>query len=177
MSLKSFGIAVYLSHLGFPVPAAAMKTTLFNGMMTTINLPDNIEQGYSHFYSEVRRLKEIALTLHKNKKMVVILDELFKGTNVKDAADASIMITSALSKIQSSLFIVSTHNVEVAEQLSRNKSIFFSHFGYKVVNEFPSYNYKIMRGVSNDRAGLLIIKQEGILDVLNDAAGETDQSI
>ena len=167
--LKSFGIAVYLAHIGFPVPASEMKTTLFNGMITTINLPDNIALGYSHFYNEVKRVKDIASAIHKNRRMIVILDELFKGTNVKDASDACLLITSALSKIKNCLFIVSTHHVEIAEKLAPIKNIFFNHFGYSIINEAPAYTYKLMKGVSNDRAGLLIIKQEGILEILGDA--------
>ena len=167
--LKSFGIAVYLAHIGFPVPASEMKTTLFNGMVTTINLPDNIALGYSHFYNEVKRVKDIASAIHRHGKMVVILDELFKGTNVKDAADACLLITSALSKIKNCSFIVSTHHVEIAEKLAPIKNIFFNHFEYHIINEAPAYTYKLMKGVSDDRAGLLIIKQEGILEILGDA--------
>jgi len=61
--LKSIGLCIYLSHLGFPVPANAMETAVFNGLYTTINISDNINQGYSHYYSEVKRVKEIALML------------------------------------------------------------------------------------------------------------------
>jgi ABC-type multidrug transport system ATPase subunit len=167
--LKSFGIAVYLAHIGFPVPASEMKTTLFNGMVTTINLPDNISLGYSHFYNEVKRVRDIASSIRQNGNMVVILDELFKGTNVKDASEACLLITSALSKIKNCLFIVSTHHVDIAEKLAANKNIFFNHLEYHIVNEAPAYTYKLMKGVSDDRAGLLIIKQEGILEILDDA--------
>ncbi len=40
--------------------------------------------GYSHFYAEVLRVKFVASEVAAGKKnMVIILDELFKGTNVK----------------------------------------------------------------------------------------------
>jgi len=48
--LKSIGIAVYVAHIGFPVPAKQLQTTVFNGLLTTINLADNIENGLSHYY-------------------------------------------------------------------------------------------------------------------------------
>lgn len=168
--LKSFGIAVYLAHLGFPVPAAAMNTTVFHGLRTTINLSDNITLGYSHFYSEVMRIKEIAYSIRKNQKMIVVLDELFKGTNVKDAAEVSLMVTKALSKVPQSLFIVSTHHVEISEKLKDLPNICFKHFAYQVENDMPAYTYKILDGVSNDRAGLLILKKEGIMELLSLAA-------
>ena len=47
--MKSFGIAVYMAHMGFPVAAREMRFTVQDGMYTSINVPDNINMGYSHF--------------------------------------------------------------------------------------------------------------------------------
>lgn len=45
--MKSFGIAVYVAHMGFPVAATSMKFRIQDGMYTSINVPDNINLGYS----------------------------------------------------------------------------------------------------------------------------------
>ncbi len=68
--------------------------------------------GYSHFYAEVVRVKKIATEVASGKKLVVMFDELFKGTNVKDAYDATVAVTEAFSKIHKCSFIVSTHIME-----------------------------------------------------------------
>jgi DNA mismatch repair protein MutS len=47
--LKTIGLMIYLSHIGFPVPAKKLKTSIFDGLLTTINLTDNLNLGYSHF--------------------------------------------------------------------------------------------------------------------------------
>jgi len=65
--LKSLGLTIYLSHLGFPVPAEEMKLSVLNGLVTTINLPDNINDGLSHYYTEVKRVKEVAEILLRTK--------------------------------------------------------------------------------------------------------------
>jgi ABC-type multidrug transport system ATPase subunit len=166
--LKAFGLSVYLSHIGFPVPAAFMETTLFNGLITTINLSDNISQGYSHFYNEVRRVKDVALKIKEKKKIVVLFDELFRGTNVKDASDASLQVIDALSKVRNSLFLISTHIVEIAGDLQHNKNIFFNCFESTMEGGVPWYNYKIREGISNERVGMLIIKNEGIIEILGE---------
>jgi DNA mismatch repair protein MutS len=62
--LKTMVLMVYLSHLGFPVPAKKLKTTVFDGLFTTINLADNLNLGYSHFYSEVKRVKDIVAKIN-----------------------------------------------------------------------------------------------------------------
>lgn len=65
--LKSVGLSIFISHLGFPVPAEKMSTSIYDGIMTAINISDSMSQGYSHFYSEVRRVKEVALKLKRGK--------------------------------------------------------------------------------------------------------------
>ncbi len=63
---------IYLSHIGFPVPAKRFKTTVFDGLFTTINLTDNLNLGYSHFYSEVKRVKDIAVKISSKKNLFII---------------------------------------------------------------------------------------------------------
>ncbi|MEN8119533.1 MAG: ATP-binding cassette domain-containing protein [Bacteroidota bacterium] len=172
--LKSFGLAVYLAHVGFPVPAKKMETTIFNGLITTINLSDNIFQGYSHFYSEVKRVKEAAAIIKEKNKVIVIFDELFRGTNVKDASDASLMITSALSKIQNSIFLISTHIVEITEDLKKHDNIFYKYFEFKLEEESPIYSYKLKTGISKERVGMQIVKNEKIVELLEQAQNDLD---
>lgn len=165
--LKSIGLSVYLSHLGFPVTASEMQTSIYNGIITTINLNDDLNKGYSHFYSEVRRVKETALMLKEKKKLLVIFDELFRGTNVKDAYDGSLMIIESFAKIPDSTFFISTHITEIAEKLSERQNIQFKYFDSKLINNIPVYEYKLGNGVSHERLGMYILRNEKIIDILD----------
>lgn len=166
--LKSFGLAVYLAHVGFPVPARSFQTTIFNGLMMTVNLADSISQGYSHFYAEVRRVKEVVAKIGEKKRIVVIFDELFRGTNVKDASDASLQVIDALADVDGSLFLVSTHIVEIAAGLQDNPNIGFVCFPATMEGGIPWYSYKLKEGVSEERAGMMILRSEGVLDMLEE---------
>lgn len=174
--LKTMGLMIYLSHIGFPVPAKHLTTTVFGGLFTTINLTDNLNLGYSHFYSEVRRVKDIAVMINSKKNLVIIFDELFRGTNVKDAYDASLMIISALAKIRDNLFFVSTHILEVAESIDNKDSIMFRCFESDLIDQQPSYDYKIKDGISSERIGLLIIKNERIPEILDEIVRKQSHS-
>jgi DNA mismatch repair protein MutS len=165
--LKSMGLAIYISHLGFPVPASKMKTSLYNGIVTTINLSDNINKGHSHFYSEVKRVKETALKLKEKNTLFVIFDELFRGTNVKDAFDASLLIIEAFAKINKSTFCISTHITEVAEKLEKVPNIKFKYFDSKLIDNKPVFEYKLQDGVSHERLGMYIVRNENIVEILN----------
>lgn len=168
--LKAFGICVYLAHLGFPVPAVHMKTSIFNGLLTAINLEDNISKGYSHYYSEVKRVKDAALLIKQKTRIVAVFDELFKGTNVKEAYEASLMITKAFAEISSSVFLVSTHMTEIVEKLRKHNSVFFSCFESKLESGTPKYSYRIKSGISEDRMGIPILVNEGIMEILKQAS-------
>ena len=168
--LKSLGVAMYISHLGFPVPAEKMSTTIYNGIITTINLSDSMNRGYSHFYSEVRRVKEVAMNLKEKNRLLVIFDELFRGTNVKDAFDASLLIIESFAKINKSTFFVSTHITEVAEKLTEFTNIDFKYFDSELVDDLPVYKYELKDGVSHERLGMHILKNEKIIEILNSIA-------
>lgn len=174
--LKSVGVAIYLSHLGFPVPANKMETTIYNGLITTINLSDNMNRGYSHFYSEVKRVKEAALKIKEKGKMLVIFDELFRGTNVKDAFDASLLIIRSFSRIKDCSFYISTHITEIAKEIEHIGSVQFRYLESELVDEKPIYSYRLLNGVSHERLGMLILKNEKIIDILNSIPETNDLS-
>ena len=167
--LKAFGVAVYLAHTGFPVAAASMRTSVFNGLFSTINMADNLIRGYSHFYSEVLRVKNVAEEINRTKNTVVIFDELFRGTNVKDAYDASLAIISAFARVRGSVFLVSTHIIEVADQLRKLKNIRFGYFHTVIDGKTPVYSYRLCDGVTEERLGMLIIENERIIEIINAA--------
>jgi hypothetical protein len=164
--LKAFGLSVYLAHLGFPVAAKKMKTSIFDGLFTTINLSDNINHGLSHFYSEVKRVKEVATEIKNDKNLVVIFDELFRGTNVKDASAASSLIISAIAQQPGSVYIISSHIMEIAPELATHKNIFFKCLDVRLVDNEPVYTYKLVDGVSKDSLGLHIVIKEQIIELL-----------
>jgi len=45
--LKALGLLIYFAHVGFPIPARGMTTRTFNGLITSLNLSDNINCGGS----------------------------------------------------------------------------------------------------------------------------------
>ena len=173
--LKTMGLMIYLSHVGFPVPAKALRTSIFNGLYTTINLSDNMNLGYSHFYSEVKRVKDLALKIKPASRFLIIFDELFRGTNVKDAYDASLLIISALAKIRNNIFFISTHILEIAEAIENHGTIMFRCFGSELINQQPIYDFKLKVGISEERIGLLIIKNEGIPQILEKIVGNQEK--
>lgn len=165
--MKSLSIAMFLAHMGFPVAAKRMEFAVLDGIYTTINLPDNLGMGASHFYAEVLRVKKMANELGQGKNLLIVFDELFRGTNVKDAYEATIAITRAFAGKRNSLFVISTHIIEAGDILKAQcDNVRFIYLPTRMNGNNPVYTYTLESGITDDRHGMVIINNEGILDIL-----------
>lgn len=164
--IKSVGASVFLAHIGMGVPARQMKLTFFDGMLSNINVVDNIARGESYFYNEVQRIKATINKISDGKKWLILIDELFKGTNVQDAMKCSSAVIEGLLKMKNSLFILSTHLYEIGEDLKKHSNINFKYFETSVADGQLLFSYHLKEGISNDRLGYLILKKEGVVDML-----------
>lgn len=164
--IKAVGSAVFLAHLGMGVPAEAMKLTVFDGLLSNINVVDNIVKGESYFFNEVQRIKNTILKINDGRKWLVLIDELFKGTNVQDAMKCSSTVVKGLIKITSSLFILSTHLYEIGDELKAYPNISFKYFETSVLEDQLKFSYQLKEGISNDRIGYVILKREKVVEML-----------
>ncbi len=164
--IKAVGAAVFLAHIGMGVPAKSMNLSVFDGLLSNINVVDNVFKGESFFYNEVQRIKNTIIKINDGRKWLILVDELFKGTNIKDALKCSTVVIEGLIKIKSTLFILSTHLYEIGEELKKYNNIDFKYFETDVSNGQLVFNYNLKDGISNDRIGYLILQREGVVDML-----------
>ena len=165
--IKAVGTSVFLAHIGMGVPAFSMELSLFEGLLSNINVQDNIVKGESFFYNEVQRIKNTILKISDGRKWLILIDELFKGTNVQDAMKCSTVVVEGLIKIKHSLFILSTHLYEIGEDLKKHPNIDFKYFETSVSNKNLHFSYQLKDGISNDRLGYLILEREGVIELLD----------
>ena len=166
--IKACGTAVYLAHTGMGVPAQNMRLSFFDGILSNINVIDNIAKGESYFFNEVQRIKATLQKVSDGKKWLILIDELFKGTNVQDAMKCSSAVIEGLLKIKNSIFILSTHLYEIGDDLKKHPNIAFNYFETAVEDDQLSFSYQLKEGISNDRLGYLILKKEGVVKMLED---------
>lgn len=161
--IKTIGMIIHLAHLGFPVPASRFRTKVFNGLETQINIPDDIQKGYSHFYNEVLRLKKGLDFVNSGNNLVLIMDEPFRGTNMKDAKEATVAVLDLLKHKPGSLFFFSTHITEAIQDVENSTHLIYRCFPMILQGDQPEFCYEIKEGVANDRSGLFILKELGLL--------------
>jgi DNA mismatch repair protein MutS len=164
--IKAVGCAVYLAHVGMGVPAQSMELSVFDGLLSNIQVQDNIVKGESYFFNEVQRIKNTVLKITDGRKWLVLIDELFKGTNIQDAMHCSSAVIKGLLKIKNSLFILSTHLYEIGDELKVYPNISFRYFETTATEEQLQFSYQLKEGISNDRFGYLILKREKVVEML-----------
>ena len=164
--IKTIGIVLYLAHIGIGVPAKKLELTLFDGLITNLTIADNIMKGESYFFNEVQRIKNTIEKIIDGKKYFVLIDELFKGTNIQDAMKCSTAVIEGLQNLRNSLFIISTHLYEISDGLKGFSNIQFSYFETAVQEKELIFHYQLKEGVSQDRLGYLILEREGVVDLL-----------
>lgn len=164
--IKAVGAAVYLSHLGMGVPAQKLRISLFDGICSNGQVADNIARGESYFFNEVQRIRHTIETINDGQKWLVLMDEIFKGTNVEDAMKCSLTVIEGLLGRRGSLFMLSTHLYEMAQSLQDKSGILFRYFETGIQNGELQFTYQLKEGVSNDRIGYLILTREKVVELL-----------
>lgn len=164
--MKSVGLAVYMAHLGLGVSAQSMRLCVQKRLFVNMNNEDNLVNGESYFLNEVKRVVEAAKYISQGEQCLLIFDELFKGTNVKDAMDCSQLMVEKISGHLKASVIFSSHLYELAPVISPLPTVFFRCFDVKVADGQHHFTYQLKSGVSDVRMGLLILKQSGIESLL-----------
>lgn len=164
--IKTVGILTYLAHIGMGVPAKKCKLTVLDGLITNLTTVDNVLKGESYFFNEVQRIKHTLSQVMDGKKYLILIDELFKGTNIIDAMKCSSKVIEGLQALKQSLCILSTHLYEISEALKIYPHIQFYYFETSAINNTLVFNYNLKEGVSQDRLGYLILEREGVVDLI-----------
>lgn len=165
--MRALGVCTLLAHLGLGVPAQLCELSFLGGVITNMHVEDNLLRGESYFFAEVQRMKATATQLLQPLPHLVLMDELFKGTNVHDAYECTRAVVDGLLQHENHVMVLSTHLYEVATQFRNRTEIQFAYFVTNINkdNSF-SFSYELKQGISNDRIGYRILLREGVIDLL-----------
>jgi DNA mismatch repair protein MutS len=165
--LRAIATALYFAHLGMGVPATHFTFTPMQRLFSSISLSDDLRNGISYFRAEALRAKAIAQAIADGYRVVALLDEPFKGTNVKDALDASLAILERFASKQDCLFMFSSHLIELRERLTVTDQIDCRYFEADEGGGKLQFDYLLRSGVSDQRLGMRVLQEEGVFNLLD----------
>ncbi|TVQ07516.1 MAG: hypothetical protein EA361_18155 [Bacteroidetes bacterium] len=160
--LRTLGVNIILAQAGAPVCAGKLHISLFR-IMTYLTITDSLSENTSTFYREILRLKKILESVREDNNVLLLLDELLRGTNSADKAKGSMAITRELINYKVPA-VIATHNLELAEmQKSYPQEITNYYFDIIIDdNNKMKFDYKLKTGVCNTFNASLLLKEIGI---------------
>lgn len=160
--LKSLGISLILAHVGMGVPAQKMVFVPLVHLFFQLSVQDDLRLGISSFFQEVTQVKRIIQLLKEGLQIMVIIDEIFKGTNVSDAFDCSKTVINGFAKFRNQFFVVSSHLYEIESEISANPNLLFQYFDSELKGDTLHFSHRLLPGVSRTRVGTKLLEDAGI---------------
>lgn len=160
--LRTIGINLALANAGAPVNATSFRTGLFR-LFSSININDSLDDGISHFYAEVRRLKVLLNELSKEDDLPLFyfVDEIYKGTNNRERYAGSAAFLKEVAG-KNGVGMVSSHDLELAELEKQIGQLSNWHFAESIEDGKMSFEYKIKPGPCPTTNALQIMRMEGL---------------
>lgn len=139
-----------------------ISTSLFR-VFTCLRVNDSIIEGFSFFYSEVRRLKSLLDATQTSDRLPVFffIDEIFRGTNNRERLIGSRSFIRALVGTNS-MGCVSTHDLELIHLADENENIRNYHFREHIENQQMVFDYLLKEGPCPTTNALEIMRIEGL---------------
>jgi DNA mismatch repair ATPase MutS len=152
-----------LAYSGCPVCAKSFKTgnyQLYSSMRTS----DSLKDEESYFFAEIKRLKVIVDQMKAGHKMLILLDEVLKGTNTTDKQKGSRGLIEK-SVQHNVLCFIATHDLSLGEMQEEHKGSIVNYCFESYINDLElTFDYKIMPGLAKNMNASFLMKQMGIMD-------------
>ena len=132
--MRTLGLCLLVKNAGSIVPAESFKAPRV-GIYTSLRANDMLQEGVSTFYAEIKRMNKINLAI-KDSRCLILVDEIFKGTNAIERIEASRKVIEKLNQYNA-LFIISTHDFELCD----TKGITNYHFEESYIEDKISFDY------------------------------------
>ncbi|MGD8427389.1 MAG: MutS family DNA mismatch repair protein [Balneolaceae bacterium] len=160
--LRTAGINLALCFAGAPVNASSLTTIPFR-IFSSINITDSLDNGISHFYAEVKRLRDLLDRLEDKNgtPLFFMVDEIYRGTNNRERLQGS---KAFLQKVagKNGVGLVSTHDLELAQLEDEISELSNWHFAETLDDGKMHFEYKLKPGPCPSTNALKIMEMEGL---------------
>lgn len=160
--LRALGVNFVLGSMGSPVCASYWSMPLIElhtGMRTT----DSLQEHQSYFFAELNRLQLIMQELRTGKPMLILLDEILKGTNSTDKQLGSRELLKQFKDLNA-LVVLATHDIALGDlQDQHPQQIANACFEGKIVNDELSFDYTLHAGVAQKANATFLMRRMGII--------------
>lgn len=159
--LRTVGVNAVLALAGAPVRAARLRLSPL-AVGASIRIQDSLQQGTSHFYAEIRRLRQIVDIAAGPLPLLFLLDEILNGTNSHDRRIGAEAVVRGLVE-RGALGLITTHDLalaRIADALSPRAANV--HFEDHLENGRMHFDYRLRSGVVQKSNALALMRAVGL---------------
>ena len=164
--LRTVGVNLVLALMGAPCCAASVQVSNMK-LFTSMRTQDNLEEGTSSFYAELKRIEQLLSLLESKQTVFFLLDEMFKGTNSQDRYKGGVSLIKQLSELNA-FGMISTHDLELAKLAGNHMNVVNYSFNSKIQHGEMTFNYELTPGICRDFNASELMKKSGIKILSND---------
>jgi DNA mismatch repair ATPase MutS len=159
--LRSVGLAMVMGQAGAPVCAIAARISHMR-VMSSMRIADNLEENTSTFYAELKKLKQMIDAVNASEKVLLLMDEILRGTNSLDRHKGSKALIEQLIHHHAA-GLVATHDLELADLSTPYPAAIRNyHFDVQVAGEELYFDYALKQGVCQSLNASILMKKIGI---------------
>lgn len=159
--LRSVAVNIVLARMGAPACCTMLELSPLQ-LMSSMRVSDNLNENTSTFLAELKKLKSIITAVNEHRTVLILLDEILRGTNSYDRHLGSDALIRQLVK-QQAMAVVASHDLELTKlEDDFPTHIDNYHFDVEVQNEQMYFDYKLKEGVCKTVNAYLLMKNIGI---------------
>jgi len=157
--IRSIAINTLLAQTIYTTCTREYKAPLLK-IQTSIRTTDDLRENKSYFQAEALSILDIINQCGGDEpvKSLVIIDEIFRGTNTIERIAAAKSVLTYLTDNKNFVF-VSTHDLELAELLDNDYAVY--SFEESVNDTRLVFDYKMKTGVLKNKNGIAILETIG----------------
>lgn len=162
--LRTIGINHLLASVGLPVNAE--RLSFYPGrLLTNLRTSDSLVNSESYFFAELKRLKMIIDRLVSGEEgMLIILDEILKGTNSEDKQRGSQALIKRLVGL-GGCGIIATHDLALGNLETQYPEVIKNwHFDALIQEDALTYSYKLQEGLARNMNASFLMRKMGITE-------------
>jgi hypothetical protein len=163
--IRTVGINLILAQtLGFGLARQAVLPRAI--VRSAIRREDKLSEGSSYFFSEIKQVQEFTGLGADGPLHVILIDEIFRGTNTIERIASSAAVLRHLARTQ--VVLATTHDAELQAMLGDTFAMY--HFSDQVVNGTYGFDYRICSGPVRSRNAIKLLALSGYAKEITDEA-------
>ncbi|HSF19834.1 MAG TPA: DNA mismatch repair protein MutS [Vicinamibacteria bacterium] len=159
--LRSIGVGTVLALAGAPVRARSLVVSPLV-VAASIRIEDSLQDGISHFYAEILRLRQVMELASQGSSVLFLLDEILHGTNSHDRRIGAEAVVRGLVD-RGAIGLITTHDLALSRLAeTMNEKAANVHFQDQIEEGKIRFDYKMRDGVVKKSNALALMRSVGL---------------